>query len=222
LPFGYFRGAGGALIAPTVFSAATTPRIVNLAKDLPKKLAEEVQRELVVLALTLVGAMAIRAIIRGITRIGGESEVPVPEGTLRLRQQANELAAGLRSAGKPVKVNLAGAGEVADAVNVNNLSAQQAKGIPNLIKANAEQVGEIFSEGSVDAVVSNNVVRGQVNWNRTAKGAYRILKPGGKISIAPYAGGLEAHMTEIEKALQDAGFEAVNREHGAVVVGIKR
>jgi hypothetical protein len=222
LPYAYFRGARGAVIAPTVFSAATTPRIYNTAKDLPQKLAHDIQRELVVLALSLVGGMVLKAIVRGIIRVAGGSEAAVSESVLQLRQQANELAAGLRRAGKPVTVNLAGTGEFTDAINVNNLTGQQTKDIPNLIKADAAQVGDIFPEGSVDQVISNNVVSKQVDWNATAKGAYRVLKPGGKISISPYAGDLQTQMGEIEKALKDAGFEGVTREHEFVVTAVKR
>jgi hypothetical protein len=206
LPYAYFRVGDTGIIAPTVFSPATAPRIVEAGWASVKELQRQVQTELVYLALSIIGAMAIRAIIGKLVKIGEE---PPSENVLQLRQNAAEIASRLRQAGKPVKVNLAGAGEVPDAVNINNLSDQQAKGIPNLVRANVEDVGDILPADSVDAVISNNVVRGRVRWGPAAKGSLRILKPGGRISVAPYAGDLEAHLKEISSALQDAGFQQV-------------
>lgn len=61
----------------------------------------------------------------------------------------------------------------------------------------------------MDKVVSNNVVNGQVNWAQAARGSYNILKPGGKITIAPYAGDLAAQLADIESALRQAGFRNI-------------
>jgi hypothetical protein len=99
----FYRGAGGAIVAPTVFSPATTPRLIETAQRARRELAQQVQRELVVLAITLVGGLALRAIINRIARIGSTRAEPpraiVPPGTGSAlgRTMAQEMrAAGFR------------------------------------------------------------------------------------------------------------------------------
>lgn len=72
----YYSGAGGAVIAPTLFSPATTPQIVECALRARRELAEQVQRELVVLAMALVGGMAVRALLNRIALRGGGGPKP--------------------------------------------------------------------------------------------------------------------------------------------------
>lgn len=74
----FYRGAGGAVVAPTVLSAATTPRFVECALRARRELADQVQRELVVLAVTLVAGMALRALLDRVARIGGGDPEPPP------------------------------------------------------------------------------------------------------------------------------------------------
>jgi hypothetical protein len=50
--YAYYRGAGGALIAPTLFSPATTPRIARTMLEVRTHLAQSTQRELKVLGAT--------------------------------------------------------------------------------------------------------------------------------------------------------------------------
>jgi hypothetical protein len=129
-----------------------------------------------------------------------------------LAKQAKTMVDELKAARKPIVVNLAGTGEVADAINVNSLKAQQVRNIPRLLAVGAEKVGDVFESGVVDKVVSNNVVRGEVNWSEALKGAFKILKSGGKVTIAPYAGELEAQLAEIATALREAGFKNIIRD----------
>jgi len=80
--YAYYTGAGGALIAPTVFSPATTPRTVQTMLVAMKTLADEVQKELVVLALSIIGGMAIKAVISRIARVGEqEPSLPKPKSS---------------------------------------------------------------------------------------------------------------------------------------------
>jgi hypothetical protein len=72
----YYSGAGGAVIAPTLFSPATTPQFIECALRARRELAQQVQYELVVLAITLVGGMAVRALVNRIARRGGGSTKP--------------------------------------------------------------------------------------------------------------------------------------------------
>ncbi len=80
--YAYFEGGGGRLIAPTVFSTSSAPRTIETARIAVQQLKEEVQKELVVLCLTLVGGIAVQAAVRGIVRVGegkvtGPPEIPV-------------------------------------------------------------------------------------------------------------------------------------------------
>jgi ABC-type amino acid transport substrate-binding protein len=120
-----------------------------------------------------------------------------------------------------VVVNLGGTGEVANAINVNPLAAQQVKDVPNLVRDGAEDVGSLFKAGTVDNVVANDIVAGTVNWSKAAGGSFRILKSGGQVSIAPYAGGLAPHLAEIQSALRAAGFKEVRVELGRLVTAVK-
>jgi hypothetical protein len=79
VPYAYFRGPGG-VIAPTIFSEKTAPRIVKAALDAVERLGKEVSDELVILALGIVGGMLLRASIRGTVKIG--EEAPLPKGEL--------------------------------------------------------------------------------------------------------------------------------------------
>lgn len=58
--YAFYRGAGGALIVPTVFSPATTPRTIQTLLTARTLLADEVQKELVILALSIVGGLVLK------------------------------------------------------------------------------------------------------------------------------------------------------------------
>jgi hypothetical protein len=70
--YAYYRGAGGALIVPTLFSPATTPRIAQTMLEVRKQLAETVQRELKVLSLTLTGTRVLQGVFSRVVRVGSE------------------------------------------------------------------------------------------------------------------------------------------------------
>ncbi|MBC8166208.1 MAG: hypothetical protein H7Y20_10090 [Bryobacteraceae bacterium] len=75
--FAYYRGAGGALVVPTIFSPATTPRTIQTLLTARALLAQEVQNELVVMALTMVGGMVLKSIATRLVRVGSKSSEPV-------------------------------------------------------------------------------------------------------------------------------------------------
>lgn len=142
--------------------------------------------------------------------------------TAALSIAAKELVAHCRTASGRVVVNLAGTGEIPGVINVNNLAAQQVKDIPYLLRVAVERVGELFAEGSVDAVVSNNVVHGTVDWVTTAAGCFKILRPGGNVSIAPYAAGnFSKHIDEIVTAFRAAHFRHVYVVNGKFVTAVR-
>ncbi|MFJ5548707.1 hypothetical protein [Streptomyces sp. NPDC093225] len=78
----FYRGAGGAVVAPTVLSPATTPQIVECALRARRELAEQVQHDLAVLAIGLVAGMALRALLNRVARIGGGDPEPLTSPVL--------------------------------------------------------------------------------------------------------------------------------------------
>jgi hypothetical protein len=76
--FGFYRSHGD-VIVPTVFSPATTPRVIVAAAAARRELAEYVQHEMTVLAMGLTGVMLLRVVLNGIVRIGfGGKPRPIP------------------------------------------------------------------------------------------------------------------------------------------------
>jgi hypothetical protein len=73
--YAYYRGAGGALIVPTVFSPASTPRIAGTMLQVRKDLSETVQRELKVMLLTLTGTKVLQGAFSRVVRAPPEPEV---------------------------------------------------------------------------------------------------------------------------------------------------
>lgn len=133
-----------------------------------------------------------------------------------LKDEARLLVKKLKNARKKVIVNFGGRFELKDAINVNP-NYDNVKNLPNLVKARAEEVGSIFDPGTVDEIFSRNIERGWVNWIDAAKGAYDILKPGGKVKIMPFTSDIEVHLIEIKYSLQQAGFKNVTIVDRAVI-----
>ncbi|MGP8102130.1 MAG: DUF4157 domain-containing protein [Candidatus Cybelea sp.] len=69
LPYAYFRAPQSSIVAPTMLSTATTPRIVGLARGAMLKLKQEVQHDLTVLALQLAGGLLLSAVMSGLTSL---------------------------------------------------------------------------------------------------------------------------------------------------------
>jgi hypothetical protein len=76
--YAWYRGAGGALIVPTLFSPATTPRIARTMLEVRAHLAQTTQRELKVLLLTLTGTKVLQGVFSRVLRVGTEPE-PRPQ-----------------------------------------------------------------------------------------------------------------------------------------------
>jgi hypothetical protein len=75
--FGFYRSHGD-VIVPTVFSPATTPRVIAAAAAARRELAAYVQDEMTVLAMGLTGMTLLRVLLNGIMRIGAGKPSPVP------------------------------------------------------------------------------------------------------------------------------------------------
>jgi len=211
--FVHFRGPEN-IIFPTIMSDTTTPRLIRalrLALQDERQFAQAAQSTLIQAFFTLAGL-----------RYAPLARPAAAAGELAtLRETARVLVDQARRTSGRVVVNLAGAGEVEGAINLNNLTAQQVSNIPNLVRAGAERVGEIFQAQSVDSVVANDVVFGQVNWAATARGCFAIMRSGGRVSIAPFAGQLAEHLQTITEALRAAGFREVAIQAGRFVTAVR-
>ncbi|MGD0569373.1 MAG: hypothetical protein ABSA78_13300 [Candidatus Sulfotelmatobacter sp.] len=204
--YSYYVGVGGH-IYPTVISDTSAPR---LCTALRRMLEQERRDARAAQALTIdlgLWAAGARSPIKT-----ANPATPAEIAAESWRVQARVYASDLRAAGKSVRVNLGGTGEVADAINVNPLKDQRVRDIPRLIVGKAEEIADVFDPESVDEIVSNNIVRGQVNWVDAAKSAFKVMKSGAKIKIAPYAGQSAEHLAEIESALRQAGFKSIVRD----------
>lgn len=85
--YAYYRGAGGKLIVPTVFSPATTPRIIQTMVEVRTALGKEIQRELKVLLLTLTGAKILNGVLARVVRLSAAAGPQAPARTERLGTQ---------------------------------------------------------------------------------------------------------------------------------------
>ena len=219
VPCVFYRRAAG-LIWPSLLNEQTMPRTmpyVRLSEAAQRQEAGEWANFWANVLLWYVGA---RFPVRTKTPT---ATAPAPAATplATAAKTAQELAEEMAKKQGKVVVNLGGTGEVADAINLNPLKDQAVRGIPNLVEGGGEQIGSLFKPGSLDSIVSNNIVRGQVNWAAAAKGGFDTLKSGGTISIAPYAGDLAAHLAEIQSALRAAGFKNVTIVAGRLVTAVK-
>jgi hypothetical protein len=211
--YAHYRGQEN-VIFPTTISDTTAPAVVRalrLALDAEREYARSASKVLLQAFFTLAGLRYMPVPEAG-GAAGAASELSA------LRETARRLIQE-QPAGRAV-LNLGGTGEVTGAINVNPLIDQQVVGVPNLVRTTAERIGEVFPAASADSIVSNNVVFGQVNWAGAARGCFTVLKSGGRVSIAPYAGQLAEHLQAIAAALRDAGFRTVNTV-GPVVTAIK-
>jgi hypothetical protein len=75
-PHAYHRTGG--VILPTIFTAATAPKTVETMMGARRRLGETVQRELAVLAYSLVGGRLISKVYSRLLRIGTSAEAPRP------------------------------------------------------------------------------------------------------------------------------------------------
>jgi len=137
----YYLGAGNH-IWPTTISDTSAPKLCEVLRqmiDLERSDAKAASHLTLELGLWALGAR---------TPVNTAKPGTLAEASAGARGgRAGALAAELKAAGKPVRVNLGGTGEVADAINVNPVLDQQVKDIPRLIKGRAEDVAQMFESG---------------------------------------------------------------------------
>lgn len=93
--YAYYRGAGGALIVPTVFSPASTPRIARTMLAVRQDLSRTVERELKVVLLTLTGSKVLQGVFSRVVRASSEPVVrppPEPDAAARAPEPARAPA----------------------------------------------------------------------------------------------------------------------------------
>lgn len=202
-------------IYPIVMDPNSTPNLVAMAREVEAALP---------------GALGLRQIGRGILDIvdlmlmkpnmsrgvGRKSWQAKPRS---LRENAIGLAGKLRRVFNKVVVNMGGTGEVENAINLNPNRVAPRKDIPNLIEAGAEKIGELFETGSVDEIVSNRLPPNTINWNQVIPGAYRVLRPQGRIIIRFQGNGENVQL--IVSAMERAGFRNIKEMAGVVIEAIR-
>ena len=105
--YAFYRGAGGALIVPTVFSPATTPRIARTMLQVRQHLSETTQRDLKVLLLNLTGTRVLQGLFSRVVRVSPDPAVrPPARGQVHRGEAPAQRQAGPSSAA-PAPVSLA-------------------------------------------------------------------------------------------------------------------
>jgi Domain of unknown function (DUF4157) len=95
--------------------------------------------------------------------------------------------------------------------------------IPNHVRAGFENIGEIFEDGSANLIFSNRLPYGTVNWNASAGGAYRVMAPGGRLSLNIMGASAE-EAAVVVRTFSRAGFRdvrAIGSGSSTIIQGVK-
>jgi hypothetical protein len=201
-PFAYFKGAGGAVIAPTIISPATTPRIVAGYYGARKVWAQNVASELTGVAIGLGAGTAFRMTL-------GRNYRPLPEDPEPPPRNLPPWVPKIR----PVNdtVNVGGGGEIPNVTNLNPVkpfSGGPTSGIPNHVPASMEEMDDFFQPGSVKQMYSQRLRYSDVNWTRATRAAAKVMPPGGKVQMNIWT-RTQADMDALKTAFERAGFKNV-------------
>lgn len=200
-PYAYYRGAGSALIVPTIFAPATAPKTSETMAAARRLLGETVSHELEILALAIVGGMILRTVFAKIVRVGSSKENPT---------FSKPKPPKVRPVNGTVNV---GGGLEPEAKSCSNLnpikpgSGGPTSGIPNHIQAGFEDIGDIFEPGSVQRLISRRLRYVDVNWEQAAAGTARVMAKGGELELNVWC--KPDQVEHVIKAFKDAGFRNV-------------
>jgi hypothetical protein len=202
-PFAYFKGAAGAVIAPTIFSPATTPRIIAGYYGARRVWAQNVASELTGVSIGLGTGIAFRMTL-------GRTYRPLPEDP---KPPPRNLPPPVPPKIRPVNdtVNVGGGGEIPNVTNLNPIkpfSGGPTSGIPNHVPAGMEKMDEIFVPGSVKNMYSNRLRYGDVDWTRGTRAAANVMPPGGKVRMNIWTEN-QKDMDALKAAFERAGFKNV-------------
>ena len=169
------------------FAARQTARGIGLAAA--RRAGQAVMDRLRQTATRVIARLAARQQIRAVAR------------------EAQRLVVSIREQFGRVVANLGGEGEVANVINVNNLSAVGESGvaIPNLVRASAEQIGRIFRPSSLDEIISHQLIPTSFNWSQVASGCFRVLRSGSRVTIR-FRWSDPEQARRLIQALRRAGF----------------
>lgn len=209
-PFAYYEGAGGAVIAPTIFSPATTPRIIATYYEARTLYANYVIQGLTGVAYGIAGGMVLRMILGRILRPRSGDLKPPP------RPPPEPSPPKIR----PVNdtVNVGGGGEIRNVTNLNPVKAGSGgptSGIPNHVPAPMEKMGEIFQPGSVKEMYSTRLRYVDVDWTKATQAAAKVMPPGGKVQMNIWTRS-QGDMDALKTAFERAGFKNVRFGFGNV------
>ena len=121
----YYRGAGGTLIVPTLFSAATTPRIARTMLEVRQHLSETTQRELKVLLVSLTGTRVLQGLFSRAVAVSAKPTVTTPAPRQPVPGSARPTPA---SAPAPAPETLAPSPALIQALTGRNPTAQMTPG----------------------------------------------------------------------------------------------
>jgi hypothetical protein len=109
------------------------------------------------------------------------------------------------------KINVGGTGEAPGYTNLNPVKSHTGGrqfGIQELIQQPFEKIAEFIKPNSASKIISNRLRFVDVtDWTAAAKGAYEVMKPGGKLSMNIWASAEQARL--LAKAFTKAGFKEV-------------
>ena len=211
----FYRNRRDGKIYPRVFDENSTPNLVLMAREIAEALPGAVAlRQIGHAILDLIEWMSLKP---NMSRGVGRKAWRVKPRTLR--DTASALVRQLRKAGKRIRVNLGGTGEVADAINLNPNRVAPRADIPNLLQGEGENIGDLFEAGSVDEIVSNRLPPNTINWNQVIPGAAKVLRSGGRIVIKFQGVGEDARI--IVEAMKAAKFRNIQNMADAVIEAIR-
>lgn len=180
------------------------------------------------MAASTVIAAGVKIASLAISRVvAGETTEGVVLTALRsIRAQA--IVKAIQGRGAQVIVNIggeAGSEEIAkwgvDQIALNNQVRMgiAKRFVPNLVKANGEQIGEVFGPNTINKVVSRRL-DANFDVNKLAQGAFRVLKPGGTVEMQIYSNN-PAFATAFKTALKNAGFKNIGADFNVNFTAVK-
>ncbi len=202
----YYSGAGGVVIAPTVFSPATTPRIIATYYEARRLYADYVIQALSGIAIGIVGGIVLRTFLGRFLRKMSEDPKPPSRPPLLPAPKKIEPVNGT--------VNVGGGGEIPNVTNLNPIkpgSGGPVRGIPNHVPAPMEKMDEIFVPGSVKEMNSIRLRYMDVDWPTATKAAAKVMPKGGKVQMNVWTRN-QQEVDALKAAFERAGFKNVRTD----------
>jgi hypothetical protein len=110
--------------------------------------------------------------------------------------------------------------EPADAINLNpQTPGTERRGIPNVVQAPGEQIGDLFPRASVDRIEGHNLAGGAIGWDKVAEGAGKVLRPNGTLEV--YFRGAHDGAQQFAAALRRNGFRDVVVVQDVLITAIR-